>query len=369
MGAAGFEPAVRLLIRSSKIAAGRRPPRYSRGVRLLPRLGSVAVLILACAPSSALGAVTFGAPDVTTDGNANVASIQDGNLIFQFRAPTDRRYGSPIDGVIVRWRVRVNTNQNGMIKLRPLRPLGGDTFMPVSSTTEPVTTGPAQGLFTFDTRIPVKAGDLLAIQSTVSPSSAVFTAARSTVAGAVQGSLGGPTADGQTGTGSAGFSFEILTNADVEPDADGDGFGDQTQDQCTTSAATQGSCPVVPAAPDRSAPVGLASFDTTLKLRSALRRGLRGFVSSTEAAAISGSAEISARIGRKLGLKSARTVTVATGSTSLAAPGVASLRLTFTKKAKRKLKRARKVALVLRFNLTDQAHNTATVTRKITLRR
>ena len=32
-------------------------------------------------------------------------------------------------------------------------------------------------------------------------------------------------------------------NADIEADADKDGFGDETQDQCPTDATTQGPCP------------------------------------------------------------------------------------------------------------------------------
>ena len=38
----------------------------------------------------------------------------------------------------------------------------------------------------------------------------------------------------------------------LEPDADGDGFGDETQDGCPTEPATQGECQVQPdtAAPD-----------------------------------------------------------------------------------------------------------------------
>jgi hypothetical protein len=35
----------------------------------------------------------------------------------------------------------------------------------------------------------------------------------------------------------------------VEPDADHDGFGDETQDQCPTDASTQGPCPVAPVTP------------------------------------------------------------------------------------------------------------------------
>jgi hypothetical protein len=34
----------------------------------------------------------------------------------------------------------------------------------------------------------------------------------------------------------------MYAQADVEPDADRDGFGDETQDQCPSEAATQGAC-------------------------------------------------------------------------------------------------------------------------------
>jgi hypothetical protein len=36
----------------------------------------------------------------------------------------------------------------------------------------------------------------------------------------------------------------VNAKAVVEPDADHDGFGDETQDQCPSNAATQGACPV-----------------------------------------------------------------------------------------------------------------------------
>ena len=35
---------------------------------------------------------------------------------------------------------------------------------------------------------------------------------------------------------------QIPVFATVEPDADGDGYGDETQDQCPTQATTQGAC-------------------------------------------------------------------------------------------------------------------------------
>ena len=40
-------------------------------------------------------------------------------------------------------------------------------------------------------------------------------------------------------------------SATLEPDADHDDFGDESQDQCPTNASTQGACPVTPATPTK----------------------------------------------------------------------------------------------------------------------
>ena len=37
--------------------------------------------------------------------------------------------------------------------------------------------------------------------------------------------------------------FELMVQYSVEPDADHDGFGDETQDKCATNATTHGTCP------------------------------------------------------------------------------------------------------------------------------
>ena len=39
-------------------------------------------------------------------------------------------------------------------------------------------------------------------------------------------------------------NFEPMISANVEPDADSDGYGDETEDGCPSNAATQGACPV-----------------------------------------------------------------------------------------------------------------------------
>ena len=46
--------------------------------------------------------------------------------------------------------------------------------------------------------------------------------------------------------------YQLDLAATVEPDADGDGFGDETQDECPTDAAIQGPCPAEP--PDTDPP-------------------------------------------------------------------------------------------------------------------
>ena len=51
-----------------------------------------------------------------------------------------------------------------------------------------------------------------------------------------------PLVDGAGQRGSTEVVNELLVAATIEPDADGDGFGDETQDQCPSQATTQGAC-------------------------------------------------------------------------------------------------------------------------------
>jgi Ca2+-binding RTX toxin-like protein len=99
---------------------------------------------------------------------------------------------------------------------------------------------------TFATRLPVQVGDVLGM---------------SAPANCLLGGPGHPAGDevrffesateppkGSTQTTTGLLSARILVAANVEPDSDRDGFGDETQDQCPTDATTQGPCPAAPAA-------------------------------------------------------------------------------------------------------------------------
>ncbi|MEX0993439.1 MAG: hypothetical protein WDZ37_05530 [Solirubrobacterales bacterium] len=290
-------------------------------------------------------------------------------------SPASGGLTSPLDGVAVKWRLKLGDLSNVTSASAKLRVIRGNRGVSSSQVQTLVSNGTHQ----FDTRQPVKIGDRFGIDTTLSSpfigiSLQIMHSASPSPSMNPYHYWTPPLADDESRSPTATYGGELLLNADIEPDADGDGFGDETQDQCPASASSQSPCPPAPplsgpAVSDRAAPAGLASFARTLKLRSALRRGLNGKVSSNEPADISGSAEVAARLGRRFGLKSARPVVVARGRASLAAAGVANLRLSFTKKARRKLRRARKVGLTLRINLTDKASNTAKFTRKATLRR
>jgi hypothetical protein len=114
--------------------------------------------------------------------------------------------------------------------------------------------------------------------------------------------------------GGSGADLELLVNADIEPDADNDGFGDETQDECPQDASRQAPpCGVTAPAPDPPPPPAPTSApppsdqpasqggvagardesapakrDAKLRLRRARIRGGRIHVSGTVAAGCSG---------------------------------------------------------------------------------
>lgn len=152
---------------------------------------------------------------------------------------------APVDGVVVRWR-RLGASGPATSRLRVLHLVSGTTYMPLGTSAPIVTPSADQILRRADTRLPIAAGDTIGLERVAgSAMSASGTAPGSsyTVMPAV--------ADGTTTTAGGGpiANSEILFDADVEPDADGDGFGDVTQDACPTAAVSQSVCPEAPVVP------------------------------------------------------------------------------------------------------------------------
>ena len=151
--------------------------------------------------------------------------------------PADVRYAAPHDGVITSWSHQANSIVGGTLKFKVLRPLGGSNYLAVGDSD--VKTPVANQLNTYATRIPVRQGDWIGLR-------AQGVACTSNVS--ASGSSLFSTADVAPGA-SASFNpsnRRIDLSASLEADADGDGYGDTTQDKCPSDASTQGTCPVKP---------------------------------------------------------------------------------------------------------------------------
>src|SRR5918994_2634354 len=146
---------------------------------------------------------------------------------------------SPIDGVIVRWRTRFGEAFTGA-RLRVVDYVPNPTPTLTGIRSGPPTDVPA-GLqeFPLSPGLPISAGNEVGIDIADDTSPAAFRS-RSMASGFIDSPAIG---DGASSPSGALGVQEILLNADVEPDADGDRLGDETQDQCPTNAGTQGACP------------------------------------------------------------------------------------------------------------------------------
>lgn len=256
---------------------------YQRACSTLVVAVLLSIGVLAQTSSPASAATTFGSslahspndgscggPNGTTCGNAI------SNIAVDARAPGG--LNAPADGVIVRWRLR-GLPGGTTSTLMSLRVYRGNTVAGVSADVQPVLSGEIE---TFDTRIPVESGDRLGQRQTLTGLGMTIMPSLSyTAAGSgVTDYWASPPAPGATAAPThADSDRELLINADVEADADADGYGDETQDLCPTDPTVQTACPSAPTNPvDNTKPVV-----GDLKLI-----GNRGFsFSSTEAGAYS----------------------------------------------------------------------------------
>lgn len=122
---------------------------------------------------------------------------------------------------------------------------------------------------------------------------------------------------------------------------------------------------------DTTAPEGSVRLTGSTRLATAISHGLTESVTCGEACTIASTAVISSRDARRLGLarSSGRSVVVGRGSGSLDAAGTKSVKVRFTRSAKRRLRRANRVTVTVRTKITDAAGNAQTITKRVRLRR
>jgi hypothetical protein len=193
---------------------------------------AVAAALLLAAPGSASGAVTLGSTFTATEGCVAGAT-------YSQTSSSGNSYVMPTDGVITSWAHRAGAGPPDL-KFRIVRQVAETNYFKLVREA-PWTPQTANQLNEFPVRIPVKGGDMIGL--VVGPSMAPYNCSSAT----------GKAADVWYFTTldyfeipfvGPGLGFKFDVSAQLEPDADGDGFGDETQDLCPTMASTQGGCPV-----------------------------------------------------------------------------------------------------------------------------
>ena len=130
------------------------------------------------------------------------------------------------------------------LQVKLLRPAGGNNFTVTNQTAIDFSGSGA----TFDARMPVTAGEQLALHGspfsylgTDYPGLILFCVSEGSVLGAALSDV----PPGSTAEFTGATEGRVPVAAIIEPDADNDGFGDETQDACPQSATLQVACPVV----------------------------------------------------------------------------------------------------------------------------
>ena len=206
-------------------------------------------------PATGNGAVTIGSSLQNAPNQEFNCAVNQCTVGLSALEPARQASGgifSPIDGVIVSWSIRVGTSTEP-IRFRVIRPSGPGTFTGAATLAE--VTPPTSITTSYPARAAVLAGDGIGLDC-CDASSGVFW----NDAGAPNGSTfrywnpvladgGSPRLPTNTQTPQ---QYETAIQATIEPDADHDTFGDESQDQCLGQAGPNNGCPASVPAPNPS---------------------------------------------------------------------------------------------------------------------
>ncbi len=219
--------------------------------KLAPFVACAALLLV---PASSSAATNFGSRLTNEPSNAGECGSLGPCSFVSFIHPSDPdgdpySGGSPVDGVITKFRVRV-FGAGGVATRVTLRvanisrpnPGNDDNAVATPTGTGPTVDVPAPpGVDTpireFTARLSVAKGQHLGLDgppnlwATYNNSGDKFSYV-----------FAPPLVAGQGARGSTSATGELLVAATVEPDSDKDGFGDETQDKCPTQGNAGAAC-------------------------------------------------------------------------------------------------------------------------------
>jgi hypothetical protein len=156
--------------------------------------------------------------------------------------------------VVTAWSVRTFLPQATNTTLRPVV-IGGDTAVAKGAQ---VDAPEWAGVATFGTRLPIAAGQLVGVELATTGGMLYFPSFRAGDGAASNMRFWDPPlAEGETRPPLGNqTNAEILLQATVEPDTDGDGFGDESQDGCVGTPGPLAGCPAPPTAPETQIDAG-----------------------------------------------------------------------------------------------------------------
>lgn len=317
----------------------------------------LAIVLFLCGASTSSAAVTVGNPLTSAGGPLGCSGTPCTVMILG--VPGGGQVTAPTDGVIVRWRLRDSAGNSFV--LRVLRPAAGGQYTFVSSSAP--ATGLNPGTATFGTQQPVKAGDYIG----VSWDGTDGLGATDPAAGSNYAFFNSAPADSSTmaPTSSTPNGIQPLFNADVEADADHDGFGDETQDHCPGGAGPNAGCPLPPPPPppDKTPPT-LASAAHSAKLSA--KGALSFFITSNENATGTATGAISVP-------KLAKIVRFARRNVTLTANKATKITLKLSKRNAKLVRKAlaahKKLKARITLSVKDAAGNATTKRLSLRLKR
>jgi hypothetical protein len=231
--------------------------------RLMAVVVGAALSVSLIATSSAFAATEFG------DGCiANRTTESESLTLLQIASPqSGLPSAAPTAGVITKWKLNLITPEGEPIPAiipQTFKVLRLNTGAKMATTIGEDTKTVGSGLNTFDVRIPVAAGDRLGLFGPSGATSISTLFCETPNPGNSTGAIEGGAPSGSTNSYvEIPEAIRVPVAAVLEPDADNDGFGDETQDKCPQSAALQIPCPVVALSTSASARKGLANVLVT----------------------------------------------------------------------------------------------------------
>jgi hypothetical protein len=195
---------------------------------------AVVALVLAV-PATAPASTQLGQTPIPT-----LTACTGNSTLVQVTSPASE-YVVPAPGVITSWSYRAASVPPSQLRLKILVM---NFFMNFTAVGQSAVQNPSPNtLNTFPTRITVHPGERLGLFVSAPPATYDCVNVNVGTGYSVAANSGGDQPVGSPQSYPNGYPSQTLdVSAVLEPDADGDGFGDETQDACPTDGSLQGDC-------------------------------------------------------------------------------------------------------------------------------